>query len=95
MDVLDFFDEMPYTENRTLSGGEKPMKTNFTVLIEQGEDGAYIATVPAIKSCYTQADTIPELLEKIKEVIELCLEVERDIPFSNKFIGVQQMEIAI
>jgi len=71
------------------------MKTNFTVLIEQGEDGAYIATVPAIKSCYTQADTIPELLEKIKEVIELCLEVERDIPFSNKFIGVQQMEIAI
>jgi predicted RNase H-like HicB family nuclease len=55
------------------------MKQNFTVLIEQGEDGAYIATVPALKSCYTQANTIPELWEKIKEVIELCLEVERDI----------------
>ena len=52
------------------------MKYNFTVLIEQGEDGAYIATVPSLKSCYTQAGTIPELLEKIQEVIELCLEVE-------------------
>jgi predicted RNase H-like HicB family nuclease len=36
--------------------------------------------VPALKSCYTQADTIPELLEKIKEVVLLCLEAERDIP---------------
>jgi len=70
------------------------MKHNFTVLIEQGEDGAYIATVPALKSCYTQADTIPELLEKIHEVIELCLEVQEDIPVYTKFIGVQQMEIA-
>ena len=49
------------------------MILNYTILIEQGEDGAYIATVPALKSCYTQADNIPELLEKIKEVIELCL----------------------
>jgi len=52
---------------------ELSMILNYTILIEQGEDGAYIATVPALKSCYTQADNIPELLEKIKEVIELCL----------------------
>ena len=51
------------------------MAQNFTVLIEQGEDGAYIATMPTLKSCYTQADTIAELLEKIKEVALLCLEV--------------------
>ena len=71
------------------------MNYNFTVLIEQGEDGAYIATVPSLKSCYTQADTIPDLLEKIQEVIELCLDVEKDIPISAKFIGVQQVEIAL
>jgi predicted RNase H-like HicB family nuclease len=58
------------------------MKYSFTALIEQGEDGAYIATVPSLKSCYTQADTIPELLEKTREVIELCLEVENVIPVS-------------
>jgi predicted RNase H-like HicB family nuclease len=68
------------------------MKHKFTVLIEQGEDGAYIATVPALKSCYTQADTITELLEKVHEVIGLCLEVEKDIPISTKFIDVQQVE---
>jgi predicted RNase H-like HicB family nuclease len=71
------------------------MKYNFTVLIEQGEDGAYIATVPSLKSCYTQAATIPGVMEKIQEVIELCLDVEKDIPVSAKFIGVQQMEIAL
>ena len=71
------------------------MVQNFTVLIEQGEDRAYIAIVPALKSCYTQADTIAELLEKIKEVALLCLEVEGDIPPSNRFIGVQQMEISL
>ena len=43
----------------------------FTELIEQGEDGAYVATVPALKSCYTQSGSIPELLEKVHEVIEL------------------------
>lgn len=50
------------------------MSYNFTVIIEQGEDGAFVSTVPALKSCYTQADTIPELLEKTKEVIELCID---------------------
>ncbi|MCL2500277.1 MAG: type II toxin-antitoxin system HicB family antitoxin [Defluviitaleaceae bacterium] len=71
------------------------MKHNFIVLIEQGEDGAYIATVPSLKSCYTQADTIPELLERVHEVIGLCLEVEKDVPVATKFIGVQQLEYAV
>jgi len=62
------------------------MKFNFTVLIEQEEDGAYIATVPSLKSCYTQANNIPELLEKIREVILLCLDVENDIPPISKFV---------
>ena len=56
------------------------MSLNLTVLIEQGEDGAYIATVPALKSCYTQANTIPDALEKIREAAMLCLEVGGDIP---------------
>jgi len=71
------------------------MSAQFTILIEQGEDGAYIATVPALKSCYTQATTIPELLEKTREVIELCLEVSEEAPPVYKFIGVQQMEVVL
>jgi predicted RNase H-like HicB family nuclease len=68
------------------------MRHSITILIEQGEDGKYIATAPALKSCYTQADSIPQVLEKIKEVIELCLEVEADILPLPKFIGIQQIE---
>ena len=70
------------------------MKRSFTVLIEQGEDGAYIATVPSLRSCYTQADTIPVLLEKVEEVVMLCLEAGNDMPIANRFIGVQQMEVS-
>ena len=70
------------------------MTSNFTVLIEQGEDGAFIATVPSLKSCYTQANTIADLLDKVKEVIELCLE-ENEEPILAKFVGVQQIEVAV
>jgi predicted RNase H-like HicB family nuclease len=51
--------------------------------------------VPALKSCYTQANTIPELLEKTHEAIELCLDVQKDTPIPAMFAGVQQMEVAL
>jgi predicted RNase H-like HicB family nuclease len=66
---------------------------NFTVLIEQDEDGYYVATVPALKSCYTQAKTLKELYPRIEEVIELCLEEEDPVPM--KFVGVQQLEVKV
>jgi len=45
---------------------------NFSVLIEKDEDGYFVATVPALRSCYTQARSLEELYPRIKEVIELC-----------------------
>ena len=63
----------------------------LTVLIEQDEDDFFVATVPALKSCYTQAKTLEELYPRIREVIALCLEEET--PVKMKFVGVQQMEI--
>jgi len=47
----------------------------LTVLIEKDEDGYYVASVPALKSCYTQAKTLEELYPRIREVIDLCMEV--------------------
>ncbi|MCP4396732.1 MAG: type II toxin-antitoxin system HicB family antitoxin [bacterium] len=64
----------------------------FTTLIEQDEDGYYVATVPALKSCYTQAITLEELYPRIREVIELCLEEEEE-PLPMKFVAVQQFEL--
>ena len=51
---------------------------DFTVLIEQDEDGWYVATVPDILGCHTQGKTVPEVLERITEAIELCLETDKE-----------------
>ncbi len=64
----------------------------FSVLIEQDEDGYYVATIPALKSCYTQAKTLEELYPRIREVVDLCLEVEE--PINMKFVALQQLEMA-
>lgn len=70
-------------------------KLNFTILIEKDEDGMYIASVPALRGCHTQAKSVEELIPRIKEAIELCLEVEQDELFQNEFVGVQQVEVLI
>jgi predicted RNase H-like HicB family nuclease len=64
----------------------------FTVLIEQDEDGYFVASVPALKSCYTQAKSVEALYPRIREVIALCLEEEEPVPM--KFIGVQQLQLS-
>jgi predicted RNase H-like HicB family nuclease len=64
----------------------------FTVLIEKDEDGFYVATVPALKSCYTQAKTMEDLMPRVKEVIELCLKEEE--PVQMTFEGVQHIEVS-
>ncbi|MBS3123646.1 type II toxin-antitoxin system HicB family antitoxin [Candidatus Woesearchaeota archaeon] len=70
-------------------------KQTFTVLIEQDEDGIYVAKVPDITGCYTQGKTVEEALERIKEAIQVCLEVEKDSYSPLKFISVQQVELSL
>jgi len=69
------------------------MQKNFDVVIERGPDGFYIATVPALKGCYTQAKSLDVLMERVKEVIELCLEAG-ETPILNDFIGIQRVAIS-
>lgn len=45
----------------------------FTVVIEQDEDGYYVASVPSLPGCYTQARNLEELAPRVREVIALCL----------------------
>jgi len=68
-------------------------KYKVSVLIERDEDGYLVATVPSLKSCYTQARTMEELMPRIKEVVELCLQEEEPTPMV--FEGVQQIEVAL
>ena len=67
-------------------------KYEFTLIIERDEDGILIGSVPQLKGCHTQAKTIDELLKRIKEAIELCIEVEKDIE-KNEFVGIQKIEV--
>lgn len=71
---------------------------HFPVIIEQDEDGVYVATVPSLRGCHTQAKTLAQLDERIREAIALVLEAESssDNPIpQNKFIGVHNLEIAV
>ncbi|OQY00434.1 MAG: HicB family protein [Desulfobacteraceae bacterium 4572_130] len=67
------------------------MKT-FNVIIERDTDNFYIASVPELKGCHTQAKSLDLLLERIKEAIELCIKVE-DIPITTEFVGVQRIAV--
>ena len=51
----------------------------FKVLIEQDEDGIYVASVPELPGCYTQGKTLEEVRKRIKEVIQLVLESDKDL----------------
>ena len=52
------------------------MKREFSIIIEQDEDGFFVASVPELHGCHTQAKSPDVLIERIKEAIELCLEVK-------------------
>ena len=47
----------------------------FKILIERDEDGYFVASVPTLPGCHTQAKTLPELTERVRDAIRLCLEV--------------------
>jgi len=51
------------------------LNKKFKIVIERGENGFFIASVPKLRGCYTQAKTKPKLMANIKEAIELYLEV--------------------
>ncbi len=74
----------------------------FKVIIEQGEEGYFIASVPALPGCYTQAKNLQELKTRIREAISLCLEMAKtDIQYRRRlkrfayepsFVGLEMVE---
>ena len=71
-----------------------PTTNEFSVVIERDEDGYYVASVPALPGCHTQAKSLDELMIRVKEAIELCLEVAEEPPSDLEFIGVQRISIS-
>ncbi len=55
------------------------MTKTYNVIIEHDEDGGYIGKVPQLSGCYSQGDTLKELIINVQEAIELYLEVRRGV----------------
>ncbi|MCR4311037.1 MAG: type II toxin-antitoxin system HicB family antitoxin [Candidatus Taylorbacteria bacterium] len=68
------------------------------VIIEKDDSGYFVGTVPSLRSCYTQAKTLPELYERLQEAVALSIEVEKMLfkktIKQSQFIGVQNIEFA-
>jgi len=67
------------------------MTREFSVVIEKDEDGYFIASVPTLRGCHTQAKSLDVLMKRVKEAIKLCLEIESPIP--TEFVGVQRVAV--
>jgi len=71
------------------------MGKTYDVVIEIDEDGYYVGSVPLLPGCHTQAKSIDELLIRIKEAIELYLEVKEEQKEATKFLGIQRVEVNV
>ncbi|MEA2053305.1 MAG: type II toxin-antitoxin system HicB family antitoxin [Euryarchaeota archaeon] len=73
------------------------MKREFTIVIEQDEDGIYVASVPELEGCHTQAKTLDELRERVNEAIQLYLEIESKIveAVPLEFVGIQKIKVTV
>jgi len=76
-------------------------KRQFKVIIKQDEDDFFVASVPALPGCHTQAKTLTELRKRVREAIGLCLEVAKiDSTYRRRitlgepaFVGLDMVEV--
>ena len=71
------------------------MKRKFSVIIERDDEGFYVATVPELRGCHTQAKSLDTLMKRIREAIDLCLEVENEVGKPSEFIGLQRISVNV
>ena len=66
----------------------------YDVIVERDEEGYLVATVPAIPGCHTQARSLDELMERIREAIRLCLEEEGEPGSTLELLGIHRVRVA-
>lgn len=70
------------------------MQRQFDVVIERDREGFYVASVPQLPGCHTQARSLDDVTARIREAIELCLEVEGTPSKDLEFVGIQRITVA-
>jgi predicted RNase H-like HicB family nuclease len=66
----------------------------FDVVIERDEEGYYVASVPLLPGCHTQARSLDEVTLRIREAIGLCIEVQGLPEQDLEFVGIQRVTVA-
>jgi predicted RNase H-like HicB family nuclease len=69
------------------------MTRQFDVVVERDAEGYFVASVPALPGCHTQARSLDELMARIQEAISLCLEVQGQSADELDFIGIQRVTV--
>ena len=69
------------------------MSREYDVVVERDAHGYYVASVPALHGCHTQARSLDELMERIKEAIQLSVEVDGEAGSDLDFVGLQRVRI--
>ncbi len=75
--------------------GRAKSKREYSVVIELDSEGYYVASVPELPGCHTQAKSLDQLMKRIKKAVELCLEVDGFKPQISSFVGVQKISIKV
>jgi predicted RNase H-like HicB family nuclease len=70
------------------------MTRHFNVVIEKDEDGYYVASVPSLPGCHTQARSLDELMERVREAIAAYLDAGEDVE-ELEFVGVRQVSVPV
>lgn len=70
-------------------------KIQFTVYIEQDEDGLYVGSIPSVPCCHAQGETQEEMMKNLTEVAKLCLRnTDKEAIKKSHFIGIQKFELS-
>lgn len=69
------------------------MTREFDVVVEKDEEGYYVASVPVLPGCHTQARSLDELMTRIREAIALCLEADEVPEEQLNFVGIQRVSV--
>ncbi|MBI3793982.1 MAG: type II toxin-antitoxin system HicB family antitoxin [Nitrospinae bacterium] len=65
----------------------------YTVVIERDEQGIFVADVPELPGCHTQAKSLDSLMDRIKEAIQLCVVAQKSTSRKSRLVGVQRISV--
>ena len=83
-----------WPQGARMEGEDSALLRQFDVVIERDEEGYYVASVPQLPGCHSQARSLDEVTERIREAVELCLEVAGAPERTLEFVGIQRITVA-